>query len=78
VSVSNSSSWYRFVGEFLGKSLLDGHVVPVHLCLPLLKHLLGLPVSLSDVQFVDKDVYDSMCWLLTAQDVVHNHNHNRI
>jgi len=57
--------YFRFAGRVFGKALLDGHVVPVHLTQPLYKHMLGEPVSIRDLEFVDKDLYNNLKWIAT-------------
>ena len=42
--------------------------MPVCLALPLLKHLLGVPVTFSDLEFVDAQAYHNCCWVRDAQD----------
>ena len=45
--------YFRFVGRILAKAMLDGYTCPHHLSLPLYKHIIGFPVGLSDVEYVD-------------------------
>jgi hypothetical protein len=40
-----------------------------YLALPLLKHLLGVPITFSDLQFIDADVYRNLKWLKDATSV---------
>lgn len=44
----------RAVGRLIGKALLDAHVMPVPLALPMYKHMLGEPISMQDLEFIDK------------------------
>ncbi|KDO22346.1 hypothetical protein SPRG_12807 [Saprolegnia parasitica CBS 223.65] len=60
---------YRCVGRLLGRALLDGQVLPFHLCTPMYKLLLGLPLSLLDVQFMDQQLYKSLLYVQTTPDV---------
>ena len=45
--------YFRFAGRILAKAILDGFTCPHHLSLPLYKHIIGFPVGLSDVEYVD-------------------------
>lgn len=42
---------------------MEHSVAPYHLSLPVLKHLLGLPVAFSDLEFADAELYRNLCWL---------------
>ena len=60
---TRTRSYFTFTGRFLAKALLDNQIVPAHLALPVYKHLLGMPISLRDVEVVDKDVHKQLLWL---------------
>lgn len=49
--------------QVLGKLLMEHSVAPFQLSLPILKHLLGLPVTFSDLEFVDAELHRNLCWL---------------
>eukprot|EP00644_Phytophthora_capsici_P002252 jgi/Phyca11/114730/e_gw1.27.204.1 len=55
---------YVFFGKILGKALLEGLLLNVRLSIPLLKHILGVPLKLSDLYLLDETVYSSMMWIL--------------
>ncbi|KAF4047304.1 HECT domain-containing protein [Phytophthora infestans] len=55
---------YVFFGKLLGKALLEGLLLNVRLSIPLLKHILGGPLKLSDLYLLDETVYSSMMWIL--------------
>ncbi|KAG2807201.1 hypothetical protein PC116_g21364 [Phytophthora cactorum] len=55
---------YVFFGKLLGKALLEGLLLNVRLSIPLLKHILGVPLKLSDLYLLDETVYSSMMWIL--------------
>ncbi|KAG6609405.1 uncharacterized protein IUM83_00497 [Phytophthora cinnamomi] len=55
---------YVFFGKLLGKALLEGLLFNVRLSIPLLKHILGAPLKLSDLYLLDETVYSSMIWIL--------------
>lgn len=52
------------VGRFLGKALFDQQLVPAHLARPLFKHLLGMPMSFADLEFVDGDLHQNLRWMV--------------
>lgn len=47
----------------LGKLLMEHSVAPYHLSLPILKHLLGLPIVFSDLEFADAELHRNLKWL---------------
>ncbi|GLE06296.1 hypothetical protein PINS_up015543 [Pythium insidiosum] len=51
-------------GRFLGRALVEGNVTGFHLALPLLKIILGQPLSFRDLEFFDPETYRNMKWLL--------------
>ncbi|CAN0088817.1 unnamed protein product, partial [Heterosigma akashiwo] len=67
-AVEDGEEWrktFQFVGHFLAKAIFDQQVLTVSLTRPLYKHILGVPVSFSDLQFVNKAAHDSLTWMLT-------------
>ncbi|KAJ0388911.1 hypothetical protein P43SY_012146 [Pythium insidiosum] len=56
-------------GRFLGRALLDGNATGFHLSLPLLKALLGQPVTLRDLEFFDAEMHKNLVWLLENDGV---------
>lgn len=57
--------YFRLAGILVGKALFEGLVMDVHLALPLLKHVLGIPISFSDLEFLDADLHRNCQWLKT-------------
>ncbi|RLN20983.1 hypothetical protein BBJ28_00008049 [Nothophytophthora sp. Chile5] len=55
--------YFRGIGRLVGRALLEGQTMQARLCLPILKHLLGTPITFSDLQYVDPEVYTSMKWI---------------
>jgi hypothetical protein len=55
--------YFRGAGRLLGRALLEGQLMKAHLALPVLKHLLGVPISFSDLEFFDQEVYQSLKWM---------------
>ncbi|TMW66077.1 hypothetical protein Poli38472_003842 [Pythium oligandrum] len=60
---------YQFVGRLMAKCLLEGQLLTVHFSLPLLKHVLGVPISFSDLEFLDEELYRNASWLRTNDRV---------
>ncbi|OQR89885.1 HECT E3 ubiquitin ligase [Thraustotheca clavata] len=60
--------YFTFAGRILGKALLEEQLIQVHLALPLLKHMLGVPISFTDLQFLDDELYRSLLWLKRSTD----------
>lgn len=60
---------YEFVGRLIAKCLLEGQLLTVHFALPLLKHILGVPISFSDLEFLDADLHRNMIWIRDHNDV---------
>lgn len=61
--------YFRGIGRLMGRALLEGQTMQARLCLPILKHLLGVPITFSDLQYVDPEVYNSMKWVRVNQNV---------
>ena len=61
--------YYYATGRLVGRALLEGTVLNFHLCVPLLKLVLGVPVTFDDLQYYDDEMYRSLVWLLTHDGV---------
>eukprot|EP00599_Poterioochromonas_sp_BG-1_P002604 CAMPEP_0173135958 /NCGR_PEP_ID=MMETSP1105-20130129/2196_1 /TAXON_ID=2985 /ORGANISM="Ochromonas sp., Strain BG-1" /LENGTH=704 /DNA_ID=CAMNT_0014048045 /DNA_START=280 /DNA_END=2394 /DNA_ORIENTATION=- len=61
--------YFHMAGRILGKSLMDGHVTPVHLVQPIYKHLMGWPITLHDLEYLDDQVYRNLIELLQFDDI---------
>ncbi|KAJ0405990.1 hypothetical protein ATCC90586_000806 [Pythium insidiosum] len=57
-------SYYHGVGRLLGRTLLEGSAWGFHLSYPLLKIILGQPVTLEDLEWFDPELHRSLRWLL--------------
>ncbi|CAH0518859.1 unnamed protein product [Peronospora belbahrii] len=55
--------YYQAVGRFIGRALFEGILIDAHLALPVCKHILGIPITFSDLEFVDNDLYKNLKWL---------------
>ncbi|CAK4078056.1 unnamed protein product [Aphanomyces euteiches] len=60
---------FRAVGRFIGRTLLDGQVVPMHLSPVILKAILGIPLTFDDVESMDPTVYKSLMYILDHDSV---------
>ncbi|KAG1696048.1 hypothetical protein DVH05_019032 [Phytophthora capsici] len=61
--VPNHLEYYEFVGRLLAKALIEGYNMKMSLALPLIKHILGVPISFSDLEFLDEDLYKNAMWM---------------
>lgn len=61
--------YFEFAGRLVGKAILEEHLVSVHLALPFLKHILGVPISFSDLQFLDDEIYNSAMMVKKIDDI---------
>ncbi|CAM9483914.1 unnamed protein product [Phaeothamnion confervicola] len=55
--------YFAFAGRVLAKLLMEHSVVPHHLALPVLKHFLSVPITFSDIEFVDAELFRNLSWL---------------
>ncbi|GLE04258.1 hypothetical protein PINS_up013169 [Pythium insidiosum] len=56
-------------GRMVGRALLDGAVLGFHLSVPLLKLILGVPVTFDDLEYYDAELYRNLKWLLENDGV---------
>lgn len=61
--------YYYATGRLIGRALLEGTVLNFHLCAPLLKLILGVPVTFDDLESFDPELFKSMSWLLENDGV---------
>lgn len=61
--------YFQFAGRFLAKAIMEQQSLVAYLSLPLRKQILSLPVTFSDLEFVDVDVYQNLLWLLQNDEV---------
>ena len=55
--------YFRFLGRLLGKALFDGQIVRHHLVRPVVKHILGWPVVLADLEYLDAEALQNLAKL---------------
>ncbi|KDO22807.1 hypothetical protein SPRG_11566 [Saprolegnia parasitica CBS 223.65] len=60
---------FRAVGRLLARAMLDGQVLPQPLCVPLLKALVGAPLSVADIAYLDPTTSASLHYIATASSV---------
>ncbi|KAF0716257.1 Aste57867_2945 [Aphanomyces stellatus] len=60
---SNHLQVYHAIGRLLGKAIVDGQVLPFQFSVPLFKALLGYPVSIEDIRYLDPVVYSSLVFV---------------
>lgn len=58
-----------FAGRFLAKGIMQQHSIQAPLSVPLRKQILGLPITLSDLEFVDVELYRNLRWLMENDNV---------
>lgn len=56
--------YYHSAGRFIGLAMLEGSTIGFHLALPLLKLILGMPLSWSDMEDFDPELFKQLNWLL--------------
>jgi hypothetical protein len=49
--------YFRLAGRLMGKALAEQIALPLFLSLPLLKHIIGAPLTMGDLEFFDQDLY---------------------
>ena len=53
----------------MAKALFERQSVPVHLTIPLFKHLVALPVTLADLEHVDRELHKNLMWIVEHECV---------
>ncbi|TYZ69449.1 hypothetical protein PybrP1_002743 [[Pythium] brassicae (nom. inval.)] len=61
--------YYTFAGRLFGKAIVEGLVFEATMALPLLKHFLGVPITFSDLEFLDEELYRSAVWIRDNDNV---------
>jgi E3 ubiquitin-protein ligase HUWE1 len=57
-------SFFIFVGRGIRKAIYDGRLLDAYFSQSLYRQLLGKPVDYKDVEWVDLEYYNSLCWIL--------------
>lgn len=61
--------YFYATGRLVGRALLDGAVMSASFSAPLLKLILGMPVSFSDLEYYDAELHRSLVWLIENDGV---------
>jgi hypothetical protein len=56
--------FYRFTGRMIARAIIEGVTIDAHMTRSLLKHLLGLPMRLNDLEAFDEELYGSLEYVL--------------
>jgi len=57
-------SFFKFVGRVIGKAIYDGRLLDAYFAKSLYRQILGKPVDYRDVEWVDPEYFNSLCWIL--------------
>ncbi|ETW05374.1 hypothetical protein H310_04296 [Aphanomyces invadans] len=60
---------FKAVGRFVGRALLDGQMLPLPFSPAVFKAILGVPLTLEDVEVLDPSVYSSLRYILEHDDI---------
>jgi len=63
-------SFFKFVGRVIGKAIYDGRLLDAYFARSLYRQILGKPVDYRDVEWVDPEYYNSLCWILENDPAV--------
>ncbi|RYG68406.1 hypothetical protein EON64_05250 [archaeon] len=63
INSSNFLLYYQFIGRVLGKALLSQQHINANLSLPLRKQIINVPISFSDLEFIDEELYSNLMYL---------------
>lgn len=69
INLENYNQYYHFVGRFLGKAILEQQTISAFLSVILRKQILNMPITFSDLEFVDEELYQHLKSLLSMKRV---------
>ena len=55
--------YFHFVGRIIAKAVFDGRLLDCYFTRSFYKHILRIPVALEDLEAVDPELYNSLCWI---------------
>lgn len=55
--------FFRFVGRIIAKGIIDNFLADIHFTMPFYKQILGLKLTLNDLESVEPDFYKSYIWM---------------
>jgi len=58
--------YFKFVGRVIGKAICDGQLLDAHFTRSFYKHILGVPVSVQDLEAIEPDYYKSLQQILST------------
>jgi hypothetical protein len=61
---SNHLDYFKFIGRIIGKAICDSQLLDIHFTRSFYKHILGLHISMSDLESIDQEYYKSLISLL--------------
>ena len=64
---NNHLEYFEFAGLIIARAIIGGICVDAHLTSSFIKQILGVELSLQDLQDVDKSLYDSLIWTLETK-----------
>lgn len=59
-------SYFKFIGRVIGKAICDGHLLDAHFTRSFYKHILGLPVTINDLEAIEPEYYKSLTQILAT------------
>jgi hypothetical protein len=57
--------YFKFIGQVIGKAVMDGFMLDAHFTRAFYKHILGIAVSSSDLAAADPEYYKQLEWMLS-------------
>jgi E3 ubiquitin ligase SMURF1/2/E3 ubiquitin-protein ligase NEDD4 len=63
-------SYFKVIGRVFGKAIMEQQALKAALSLPLRKQIISLPITFSDLEFVDAELYKNLLWLKINKDKV--------
>lgn len=61
--------YFEFLGRVVGKALFDQQIIRAHVTQPIFKHILGWPITMEDVEFVDPLMYRGLKEIEECEDI---------
>ena len=63
ITHADNEGYFKFVGQVVGKAVLDGYMLDAHFTRAFYKHILGVTVAPSDLAAADPDYYKQLMWM---------------
>eukprot|EP01038_Epipyxis_sp_PR26KG_P006524 gene6524-8965_t len=61
--------YFKFVGRLFGKAIMEQQPLKASLSLPLRKQVISVPITFSDLEFVDDELYKNLVWLKSNENI---------